>query len=373
MTRNKRGAYGLYVHVPFCAPAKCPYCDFYSLPVSRAEVQGYLAAVRAAARRFAPCLSGRAAASVYFGGGTPVLLGGALAELLGFLKETFEIAPDAEITVEANPGLSLGTLFGRLRAAGFNRLSLGMQSACPDELTALGRRHSPDDVLRAVRQARAAGFANISLDLMLATPGQTEESVRRSVGFAAQAGADHISAYLLKIEPGTSFARAGQRETDEDAQAALYHAACAALEACGFLQYEISNFARPGFESRHNLRYWRCGEYLGLGPASHSFLSGRRFHFPPDLPAFEAGAGLVDDGAGGGWEEQVMLRLRLCEGLEEAALRARTGKGFEAFTPGAMAKLARGGFLINENNRVRLTRRGFLVSNAVIGALLYGF
>lgn len=366
------GDYVLYIHVPFCAPAKCPYCDFYSLPVSRAAIRDYLEAVRAAALRYAPRLAGRRAASVYFGGGTPVLLGDVLAELLVFLKQTFDVAPDAEVTVEANPGLRLSAVFGRLRAAGANRLSIGMQSACLEELRALGRRHAPADVRRTVEEARAAGFANLSLDLMLATPGQTVESIRQSANFAAGLGVQHVSAYLLKVEPGTAFARAGRREADEDTQAACYEAACDALEAHGFAQYEISNFAQPGFESRHNLRYWDCGEYLGLGPGAHAFLFGRRFHFAPDLAAFAAGAQPVDDGAGGSFEEYVMLRLRLADGLAETGLRARTGRGFEALAPGAAERLAKGGFLRADNGRLALTRKGFLVSNAVIGALLFG-
>lgn len=362
---------GLYVHVPFCAPAKCPYCDFYSVPFAPEAAARYLDALRAVARSYAPRLAGRRVESVYFGGGTPVLLGENLAALLASFQKIYPIAPDAEITVEANPGANRTGLLPMLRAAGFNRLSLGMQSACDAELAALGRRHKGADAARAVEAARAAGFANISLDLMLATPGQTPESVRRSVDFAAGLGVEHVSAYLLKIEPGTAFAARGQTEADADTQADCYLAACDALEGSGYMQYEISNFAKPGFASRHNLRYWGCGEYLGLGPGAHSFLDGRRFHYKRDLGAFCAGAVPEDDGEGGGLEEYVMLRLRLADGLSEHDLRARCGTDFAIFDEQTLARLETGGFLRHGAGRIALTRQGFLMSNAVIGALLF--
>ncbi|ADU27170.1 radical SAM family heme chaperone HemW [Ethanoligenens harbinense] len=362
---------GLYVHVPFCAPAKCPYCDFYSVPFAPEVATQYADVLRAAARTYVPRLAGRRVESVYFGGGTPVLLGGTLAALLTYFKQIYPVAPDAEITVEANPGSDLAELLPVLRAAGFNRLSLGMQSACDAELAALGRRHKTADVARAVEAARKAGFANLSLDLMLATPGQTPESIRRSVAFAAAQGVEHVSAYLLKVEPGTAFAMRGQQEADTDLQADCYLAACDALEARGYAQYEISNFARPGFASRHNLRYWDCGEYLGLGPGAHGFLDGRRFHYARDLAAFLTGRPPEGDGPGGGFEEYVMLRLRLADGVEKNALRARCGANFSAFDAKTVERLENGGFLRRGAGRIALTRQGFLVSNAVIGALLF--
>lgn len=361
---------GLYVHVPFCAPAKCPYCDFYSVRFTPEQAVQYQEALRAAARRYEPRLAGRTVDSMYFGGGTPTLLGTGLAELLSFFKESYPVSPDAEITVEANPGGQLAELLPVLREAGCNRLSMGMQSADNAELSALGRRHTARDVECAVKDAHRAGFENISLDLMLATPGQTVQSIRKSIAFAAALDVEHISAYLLKIEPGTPFAACGQAEADEDRQADCYLAACEALEACGYLQYEISNFARPGFASRHNLRYWDCGEYLGLGPGAHSFLNGRRFYFPRNLPDFLAGASPVEDGAGGEAEEYIMLRLRLSDGLIERELQARCGVDFSILDAKIVKRLQDGGFLRREPGKIALTRRGFLVSNTVIGLLL---
>lgn len=362
---------GLYIHVPFCSPAKCPYCDFYSVPFEPGRSARYLKALRAAAQTYAPRLAGRTVESVYFGGGTPTLLGEGLAELLLFLKRLFTVAPDAEITVEANPGAHLADLLPVLRAAGFNRLSMGMQSACEAELAALGRRHTAQDAACAVEDARHAGFANISLDLMLATPGQTVESVRRSAAFAAGLGVEHVSAYLLKVEPGTPFAVRGQAEADEDRQADCYNAACEALESYGYRQYEISNFAKTGYASRHNVRYWDCGEYLGLGPGAHGFLDGRRFFYERSLTDFLAGRPPVDDGPGGGMEEYVMLRLRLTDGLEEQALQARFETDFSIFNTGTLTQLESGWFLRQDGGKIALTRRGFLVSNTVISALLF--
>ncbi len=364
------GGYGLYVHVPFCFPGKCPYCDFYSVPFSDKAADAYVKAVERAAERWAPRLAGRTAVSVYFGGGTPSLLGARLADLLASLRRLFAVSPDAEVTAEANPGGRLTEWLPAWREASVNRLSMGMQSAVPSELRALGRRHTPKDVSDAVSAARAAGFENISLDLMLATPGQTPESARDSVDFATSLGAEHVSAYLLKVEPGTAFAARGVKEADEDMQADCYLAACEALEARGYLQYEISNFAKPGFASRHNVNYWDDGEYLGLGPGAHGFLDGRRFYYERDLPAFLKGAPPQDEGPGGGFEEYVMLRLRLTAGLSETALLARTGRDFSAFDTAELARLQRGGFLARTPGRIALTRRGFLVSNAVIADLL---
>lgn len=364
-------ALGLYVHVPFCAPAKCPYCDFYSVRFESELAAHYMEALHTAAQSFAPCLAGRPVTSVYFGGGTPTLLGGGLADLLTFFKHLFSVTPDAEITVEANPGAQLTELLPVLCEAGFNRLSLGMQSACTAELAALGRRHTTQDVVRAVEDARNAEFSNISLDLMLATPRQTVDSVRRSVAFAASLGVEHVSAYLLKVEPGTPFAAHGRTEADEDQQADCYHAACEALESYGYRQYEISNFAKPGFASRHNVRYWDGGEYLGLGPGAHGFLDGRRFYYERSLPDFLTGKPPAEEGPGGGLEEYVMLRLRLSDGLKESALETRFGTDFSLFDAATLARLEKGGFLQQNGGKIALTRRGFLVSNAVIGALLF--
>lgn len=378
MTDGRKGraaadTLGVYVHVPFCEGGKCPYCDFYSVTADEAREKAYTQAAKRSLAAFAAQTGGRTVDTVYFGGGTPTTLGGpALAELLRAVRQNFAVAPDAEITAEANPGGVSGALFSELREAGFNRLSMGLQSANAEELSALGRRHSPQEAEAAVRLAQKAGFTNLSLDLMLAIPGQTAESLSHSVVFAASLGVPHVSAYLLKIEPGTPFYRQRQnlRLADDDAAAALYETACAQLEKAGYTQYEISNFAKPGFASRHNLRYWRCEEYVGAGPGAHSFLNGRRFFYERGLDAFVGGAGTTPDGEGGGYEERVMLGLRLAEGISGAALAARCGAGLEKLNAPAVSACERAGLLVREGDCLRLTRSGFLVSNAVIGRLL---
>ena len=357
---------GLYIHVPFCV-RKCAYCDFYSV-TDLALREAYVAET---ARRLKEL--SLTADTLYFGGGTPSLLGekglGALLDAAAPL-----LTADAEITVEVNPGDDTDRLIPALAAAGVNRLSLGMQSHADAELCHLTRRHSATDVDRAVATALRCGIAHLSLDVMLATPGQTPASLRETLSYAVDSGADHVSAYLLKLEPGTPFARdaAALALPDEEATAARYLAAVAQLEEAGFAQYEISNFARPGGQSRHNLKYWRDEEYLGLGPAAHSYYKGARFFYPRDLAAYLAGGQPTPDGRGGGWEEYAMLRLRLCEGLAFAEATARFPE--QAAAIDAMRRRAapyeRAGLLTLREDAVALTPRGFLVSNTLIGELL---
>lgn len=362
---------GIYLHIPFCK-GKCPYCDFYSLSGDEARMEEYVSALTdriATAPRFA-------ADTAYFGGGTPSLLGAVrIARLLNAVKAHFELSANAEITLEANPGDELRGFFEDILAAGVNRISLGMQSANDNELRALGRRHTAAQTEAAVKAAREAGFENISLDLMLAIPQQTKDSLRRSIERCAELGANHVSAYLLKIEENTPFYKAAPSLglPCEDEAAELYLFAVDLLAERGYRQYEISNFAKPGFEGRHNLHYWRAEEYLGFGPAAHSFYKGKRFFYPRDLSAFLSGGGAVDDGEGGSMEETILLALRLTEGISKDRLVETFGEAgnlrFEALRKDA-APLMYSGFLTIEGDRIALTKRGFLLSNAVIAKLL---
>ena len=258
-------------------------------------------------------------------------------------------------------------------------MSLGMQSADDGELRALGRRHAFEQTARAAADARAAGVGSLSLDLMLATPGQTADSLVASAAAAAELGVGHVSAYLLKIEEGTPYF--DRRDTldlpDEDEAAERYLIACASLEAFGYRQYEISNFARPGDESRHNLKYWQGDEYLGIGPAAHSFMGGRRFYYPRDLRAFLDGAGPAAEAEEGqdaallenGESEYLMLRLRLTEGVTEAGFAARFGHPLPQLWRERAAKLP-AELIVSDGGGIRLTRSGFLLSNVLIGKVL---
>ena len=355
---------GLYIHIPFCK-AKCAYCDFYSLAHGEARMDACAAALAASLRAAAPDAAGYTVDTVYFGGGTPSYFGASrLAALLSVVTESFCVAPDAEITLEANPESARdGSALRTLRAAGFNRISLGMQSADAGELRAVGRVHTAQDTEAAVEAARAAGFDNLSLDLIYGLPSQTAERWRASLAAAVALAPEHLSCYGLKIEPGTPLD--ARRETlelpDDDAQAELYLDAVSFLAARGYGQYEISNFARPGRESRHNLKYWTLGEYLGFGPGAHSDFGGRRFAVARDLDSFLAGNAVCGENAAipprERAAERVMLGLRLARGLPadelagaEAVLRACEAHGLAEQT----------------GVRWRLTPRGFLVSNAII-------
>ena len=250
---------------------------------------------------------------------------------------------------------------------------MGMQSANEAELKILGRRHTAETVREAVKAAREAGIDNVSVDLMLGLPNSSLETLKSSIDFCAALEADHVSAYILKIEPGTPFAKQELNLPDEDGTADQYLFAVNELKKHGYDQYEISNFARPGKESRHNLQYWRCGEYLGLGPAAHSFMEGRRFYFPRDLEGFLNGNAPTDDGAGGGFSEFAMLSLRLTEGLPRKICETRFENGgalFDGVLEGC--KHLPKNLIHADYERISLTAEGFLVSNAILAEILPG-
>lgn len=363
---------GFYFHVPFCH-GKCPYCDFYSLPDSPQAMDVYVQAVLASLAPWRERLAGRELATVYFGGGTPSLLGAdRLGTLLQAVGEGFSLAPEAEITLEANPTRVDRDFFQGVRAAGFNRLSMGLQSAHREELRFLGRTHSPEDVIQAVGDARAAGFSNISLDLMLGLPGGSWEKLRDSIAFVAGLSVEHVSSYLLKVEPGTPFGERGVELPSEDDGADQYLLAVEELARLGYKQYEISNFARPGKESRHNLLYWRGEEYLGFGPGAHSFFQGRRFYYPRDLKAFLRGEPPVDDGPGGDFGEFAMLNLRLTRGLRREDCLARFGATGGALFDEVLENAAScpKQLLRTQGDALSFTPEGFLVSNALLVRLL---
>ena len=364
---------GLYLHIPICR-SKCPYCDFYSLRASQGVEEKYLSAlinkIKSLSRIYYNSFN-----SVYIGGGTPSVLGTqALSEIIKSVKDSFPIENDSEITVECNPfdAQKDDFDFELLAMAGVNRISMGMQSANDSERRTLGRLSNTSMVGKAVKRAQAAGIQNISLDLMLAIPDQTADTLKKSIDFCVETEAKHISAYLLKIEENTKFyqMRNSLNLPNEDAACNLYFTACDELEKAGYMQYEISNFAKAGFESRHNLKYWNCDEYLGIGPSAHSFWNKKRFYYERDIEKFISGNDPIDDGDGGSFEEYAMLRLRLTDGLIFDDVLKRLGHGIPEFMLDKARLFEKNGLTKVTPDRIALTREGFLVSNAIIAELL---
>ena len=357
---------GLYLHIPYCF-SKCRYCDFYSRPGARGVPPGYVDALLRELGRFAPDSPLRPD-TLYFGGGTPSLLRPADAARL---IEAAAPVPGAEITLEANPETVTEASLRGFRAAGVNRISVGVQSARDAQLRTLGRPHTAAQARAAFDAARRARFENISGDIMLALPGYTRAEFDETLALIEAGGAVHISAYLLKIEPDSAFGRhppAGLPTADEAADFYLY--AVEQLERHGYHQYEISNFARPGFEGRHNLIYWDCGDYLGLGPAAHSCMGGRRFYYPADTDAFVRGAAAPVMDGGCGAEDYLILQLRLRRGLSLAEYRRRGGRPFSAQQLGFLENCVRAGYAAFDGKTLALTPAGLIVQNSILAQLL---
>jgi oxygen-independent coproporphyrinogen-3 oxidase len=371
--------FGIYLHVPFCA-SRCGYCDFNTYTAAELGGGGDQAAypdtVLAEVALAARVLDGVAPRvdTVFVGGGTPTLLPAAeLARLLDGLDKTFGLAADAEITTEANPESVDAAYLRDLRAAGFTRVSLGLQSTAPHVLSLLERRHKPGQAVRAAAEARAAGFAHVNLDLIYGTPGETADDFAASLAAAIDAGVDHVSAYALIVEDGTRLAGRVRRgeipAPDDDIAADRYLAAEEALSQAGLDWYEVSNWARPGGACRHNLLYWRGGDWWGFGPGAHSHIGGVRWwnvrH--PSAYAARLAEGVTPAQARERLTaedqqvEEVMLRLRLAEGLPIAAIP----------NADAVAGQVEAGRLLRLGDRVTLTMDGRLLADAVIRDLLF--
>lgn len=356
-------AFGIYLHTPYCL-SKCNYCDFYSAPRSGAVPDEYVAALLARLRAAAPPRPD----TLYFGGGTPSLLSPAQLERLITAANPL---PGAEITLEANPETLTPQKLRGFRAAGANRLSLGVQTAHDASLRRLGRPHTAAQSRLALQMAADAGFDNISGDIMLALPEYTRQEFDDTLALLKNGGVSHISAYLLKIEPGTPFGRRPpQHLPDEDAQADTYLYAVARLAEEGFAQYEISNFARPGRESRHNLLYWNCEDYLGLGPAAHSCMGGVRTAWPADTAAFISGAANEEITGSCTAQDYIMLQLRLSDGLSLPRLKEKYNYEFSNQKIQFVEFCQKQGLAVFENDTIRLTPRGMLVQNAFLAQIL---
>lgn len=377
-----RGSLGIYIHIPFCR-SKCDYCDFYSLAGQENRMDDYQRALLAHLKETAFAARGFVVDTVYFGGGTPSYYGARrLRELLSAVKKHYKVDKNAEITCEANPDSADFDALRTLRKVGFNRLSLGLQTACQTELEAVHRPHTVEQGDAAVAAARKAGFANLSLDLIYGLPAQTVSSWWNTVEHALSLAPEHLSCYGLKVEEGTPLAirvAAGrERLLSEDAQADLYLWTVNRLAQAGYGQYEISNFARPGFASRHNLRYWLTQPYIGFGPGAHSDFGGRRYAWVRDLEGYIRGVleggRLLDSEDLIPQEERsseyLMLRLRTAQGIEEWEYRGNYFMDFGPIEERLRYFAAQGWAEKTPQGRWRFTPKGFLVSNQLLADLL---
>ncbi|OBK44936.1 radical SAM family heme chaperone HemW [Mycobacterium sp. 1081908.1] len=369
--------FGLYVHVPFCI-TRCGYCDFNTY--TPAELGGvnpdaWLEALGTELRLAAARLDGPTVSTVFVGGGTPSLLGGArVAKLLDMVRDHFALAPDAEVTTEANPESAWPDFFAAIREAGFTRVSLGMQSVSPRVLGVLDRVHTPNRSAAAAREALAEGFEHVSLDLIYGTPGESDDDLLRSVDTAIDTGVDHVSAYALVVEEGTALARRVRRgelaAPDDDVLAHRYELVDARLSGAGLSWYEVSNWCRPGGECRHNLGYWDGGEWWGAGPGAHGYVGATRWWNVKHPNAYAeklAGgelpvAGYEQLDADALHTEEVLLKTRLRQGLPLNRLGAAERERAETSVAD--------GLLVSDGDRFVLTPRGRLLADAVVRTLL---
>ncbi len=371
--------FGLYLHIPFCVH-KCGYCDFNSHPLEGQDTAGYVSALAREIRIRAGSLdSGTTIGSLFFGGGTPTVLEAEqLIHLLDTCRKHYQIAADCEITLEANPGTIQSDFLPKLKDAGFNRISIGVQSFDADELKLLERIHSAEEVDSTVRTARDAGFGNLSMDLMFALPGQSMHTWQSNLARALDLEPDHISCYNLTIEPNTSFYNqhtAGKLVMPEESlQLVLFQYTMAILKERGFNQYEISNFARHGCECRHNRLYWLNSEHLGLGAGASSYLNGVRSRNIKS-PAKYAQAITTQNSATDFKEqlnpresmgESLMLGLRLKEGVNIHSFEQRYDIGLTSMFGDTLTKLLEQKLITLDGGHLALTEQGLYLADSVI-------
>ncbi len=367
---------GLYIHVPFCK-RKCLYCDFCSVAgESRELIEGYVSSLKTCLAQYSKNAEDYSVDTVYFGGGTPTVLPIELmGEILDVCFSAYDVTKSAEITCETNPATASFEYLSQLRKMGVNRLSIGLQSMRENELKALGRIHSREDFLRTFRDARRAGFDNISVDLMYGIPEQTMESFKDTIEKTVSLSPEHISAYCLKVEENTPFGKMGDKLIlpDDDEASDMYEECVKALVRAGYSRYEISNFSKEGRESRHNLRYWLGSEYLGIGAAAHSYFGGERFAFSPNITAFANGEFSLCEREKIDNEERmrehVMLRMRLSRGVSAAEFEKSFGTPFEKEFP-EIRKFVDSGHVIFDGESYRFSDDGFFVSSYILSEIL---
>ena len=380
----KKNILGIYVHVPFCL-SKCAYCDFYSFVPSGTEImERYVNALLLHMNDYRESAAEYTCDTVYIGGGTPTTLPTELlVKLIRGIKKNFNLTREPEFTIEANPATVTPDMLKKLRRAGVNRISFGLQTGDNTELKMLSRRHNRADFERSYRMAREAGFDNISVDLMFGIPGQTMDSLMRNLRYAAKLRVEHISLYDLKLEPGTPLFvnRSNFVFPDEDTEADMYLRAVEYLNSEGYPQYEISNFSLPGRHSRHNLKYWNCFEYLGFGPGAHSYFNNNRFSYSRSIEKYIAGVeqplaavDIIDSSEEITPKERlgeyVMLRLRLAAGIKLDEFRFRFNADFEDMFGRKTVPYLRGGFMVRRDNSIAFTPSGMFVSNYILSDLL---
>jgi putative oxygen-independent coproporphyrinogen III oxidase len=387
---NVAKAFSLYLHIPYCQ-SKCPYCDFNSHAVASWPEDDYVRALVAEIERRAgeTPWAGRRLKTIFFGGGTPSLFRPeSIAAVLAAAERNFGLENGSEVTLEANPGTVEAAKLAGMRAAGINRISFGAQSFNDARLRFLGRIHGAAETREAVRLAHRAGFERLNLDLIFAVPGQSIDETLNDIAEAAALGPDHISAYNLTFEEGTAFftemKRGRIRPIDSDRQAEFYAAVRAELPRRGYKMYEISNYAAPGHEARHNLSYWRLESYLGLGAGAHSFArddtsgGGRRW-WNERMPVryveqalkggfAEAGGETVDRGSARG--EFVFLNLRLRDGFALTEFEARFGESFDSVFGPRAARLFEGDLLVRGAGRIYLSERGLELADSVFAEFI---
>ena len=395
----------IYVHIPFCAK-KCAYCDFLSFPGNMRMRREYTDKLLEEIRIQSSFVREYQVDTIFLGGGTPSVLDVTdITAIMGALKEHYDIAPDAEITIEVNPGTVKMEGLVAYREAGINRVSMGLQSADDTELRYLGRIHTYDEFLKSFQRVRMAGFTNVNVDLISAIPGQTPESWRNTLKKTAMLKPEHISAYSLIVEEGTPFYdrygghvemesyEMSQEERrrlmalpdlpDEDTEREMYYMTRNCLAEQGYERYEISNYARPGFECRHNVGYWTGTGYLGLGLGASSYLEGCRFHNTSDFQSYVSAH--FDDEAEfcqalrqdmeqlsvkSKMEEFMFLGLRLTRGVSAEGFITRFGQSIRNVYGGVIDKLEREGLLEHKNGYYRLTERGLDLSNYAMSLFL---
>ena len=371
---------GIYIHIPFCA-SKCSYCDFYSLAGCEAQMPEYHKALLRHLNESAPAIKRYEVDSVYFGGGTPSFYGAdRLVEIFNELKLNGNVRLDAEVTVECNPDSTSLNALRLMREEGINRLSLGVQATDNNLLKLIGRRHNFQQAQKAIYNARQAGFDNVSVDLMYGLPSQTKSDWADTLSRIVELHPEHISCYALKLEPGTPMYEDYHGSPilpDDDEQADMYCYAAEMLDRYGYRQYEVSNFCAPGFESRHNLKYWELDDYMGFGPGAHSSVGNLRYSFIKDLRHYISGVqrktSITDE-----YEnidpleravEYIMLGMRTSRGISERDYRLRCQSNWRPIQQTLMA-FQQKGWAEETEGRWHFTVPGFLISNTLIGILL---